>query len=196
MDNITSGSIVEPRVALEPKEASNNKKKLIAIAIIETIIIIGLSIALVLTYISLKQFEPSKEETELNENNYLEEEPLYELSKKETLALMYIYSMANDSLIKNKTMPSDYCAVLENVYNHTLGDEDNMGDPCASGAITLVLADNMEKELASVGQVYIGVGLDGKTYNYYIMSDYSVMSHVDMTDTVPTNSIIISISGS
>ncbi|MBQ9485201.1 hypothetical protein IJU85_03840 [Candidatus Saccharibacteria bacterium] len=198
MDSITSGSIVEPRVALEPNKSSskNNKIILIITIIIEAIIIICLSIALILTNNALKQYEPSKEEAELNENNYMEEEPLYQLTKKEALALMYVYSMVNDELVKNKTMPSDYCAVLQNIYNYTLGVEDDMEDPCASGAITLVPADNMEEELASVGQIYIGVGLNGETYNYYVFSDFSVMSHVDMTESIPTNSITINVSGS
>lgn len=191
MDNLVSGSIIESRVAPNSStSSSHNKRNIIQIIIIavETIIIFGLIVGLILL-----TNNQQAEIVETEEEGWLEEEEtLYQLSDSEAMALMYVYSIVNNNQIKAKNMPTEFCELLATIYNSS-SDATKMENPCNNNQAIFIPANNIEEDLASIGELYIGIGADSSAYNLYVSSDFSYIGRATKVDSEPTGTVIVNL---
>lgn len=191
MDNLVSGSIIESRVAPNSStSSSHNKRNIIQIIIIavETIIIFGLIVGLILL-----TNNQQAEIVETEEEGWLEEEEtLYQLSDSEAMTLMYVYSIVNNNQIKAKNMPTEFCELLATIYNSS-SDATKMENPCNNNQAIFIPANNIEEDLASTGELYIGIGADSSAYNLYVSSDFSYISRATKVDSEPTGTVIVNL---
>ena len=187
-----SGSIIESRVAPNSLTPSSHKKRniiQIIIIAVETIIVFGLIVSLILV-----ANNQQAEVIETEEEGWLEEEEaLYQPSDSEAMALMYVYSIVNDNQIKAKNMPTEFCELLATIYNRS-SDATKMETPCSNNQAIFVPASSSEEDLASVGELYIGVNADNSVYNLYVSSDFSYISRATKVDGGPTEAVIVKIS--
>lgn len=192
MDNYTSGSVVEPRVTGQPVRptTSQNKPKLlyIVIIIVEAIVIVGLGIALISSFVS------SNIDNEEGIIGNADEIPTHALTGNDANALMYTYAVASNTTLSGQTMPRDFCATLKKVYNDAEVDDMPVDDMCADNQIKLFSSDLIDDDRAVNGILHLGVLVGDYTYNYYILSDFSSLEYVEkLTDNIPTATVTLNV---
>lgn len=195
MDNYVSGSVVGPHIVPSFSQSSNNKKRrlvYIIVIIVEAVIILGLAVGLFFAV-----YSQSPQWLGAEDEGWLEEEDLYKPSDNEAMSLMYIYSAINDYQIKNKNMPASFCEALKTIYNSAENNGNLMEDsPCIDNKIIFLPASSIDDDLASVGEIYIGIVSNGGVYNYHISSDFSYVGRVYKTDYNSADTIIFSLDNS
>lgn len=191
MDNITSGSIVESRMA-QPNQTSKSKALLI-VSILEAVIIVGLVIGLMATFLSVKT-EAGDFDGEIGE---IDEGPEYNLEVDDASALRFAHAITNRKVFASGsvTVPASVCEALQKIFNSFPNGDSSIGNPCQGGTIALFSMDEEDADLAARGVSHVGIKIGEQSYNYYFYSDYSAIEYLSEDNEVPTSTITFNVGG-
>ena len=183
MDNYT-GSLVEPSSPQVKNIQPRKINKLLIVALLELIIIIGLALALIITNLPNNTSNISLEDFgEIVENEIDEYEVRdLRLNESEKSTFMYIYATASNASLKKNGLTASICQNLANIYNRYFSESVASSVLCPNNRLTVSAEVVESEEYPYLDLIKLGIVLGSQSYNYYMYTDFSAIDNLDVSE--------------